>query len=144
MGGGQDTILINVTPENFFKVLTDYENYPEFVSTVRHAEIVHRNNSTVDVFMELDLIKTITYTLEMHEEPVTKLSWNLKEGDFFKVNSGSWELEPAANGKKTRATYKAEVDLSLFVPKMITKKLVNHSLPKNMQDFKARAEELYG
>lgn len=143
MGAEISTITVDVTPEQFYSVITDYEKYPEFVSTVKDCKITKRSDHTAEVYFEIDLFKSVKYTLKMTEVPQKKLTWEFLEGDFFKVNSGFWKLSPAKGGKATKAEYSVEVDFALFVPKMITKKLVSVSLPKNMEEFKDRAESLY-
>jgi hypothetical protein len=43
---------------------------------------------------------------------------------------------------KTKVTYNIDVDFGLFVPSLITNKLVGHNLPTMMKRFKDRAESL--
>lgn len=143
MGLESQSVTVNVTPEEFFKVITDFEKYPEFVSTVKKCEIKRQDGNTFEVFFEIDLIKRVKYSLKMTAVPNKKLSWTFAGGDLFKVNSGSWEIEPANGGKATKAKYTADVDFALFVPKMITKTLVGVSLPRNLEEFKQRAESLH-
>lgn len=142
--GVQGDTIVNVSPENFFKVITDYNRYHEFVTGVVASEERQRKGNEAKLYLEIDLFKRVRYTLAMKEVPSKRVSWTLHDGEGFKVNSGSWDLTPLDNGKKTKAVYNSEVAFNLFVPKMILNKLTELSLPRNLKDFKARAEELYG
>jgi len=143
MGAQSKSIIINVPPDKFYQVISDYEAYPEFLSSVKNTEIVQDEGNVKDVFYEIDLIKTIKYTLRCQANPPYGLSWSLVDGDMFKLNNGSWKLEPAEGGKATKATYSTEVDFTMFVPKMITNKLTAVSLPTTLKEFKERAESLF-
>ena len=139
-------ILVSVPPEDFYKVLIDYEQYPEFVSSVKNVEILKREDNHTQVYFELDLIKKVKYLLDMEEDSPNRLGWSLIKGDLFKVNRGAWELEEVTDSEGKRATkaiYSTEIEFSLFVPKMITKTLVAVNLPNNLKEFKNRAEKLY-
>ena len=142
MGGGSQSVVVDVSPEDFYGVITDFKHYPDFVNTVVKADVVKHTGNTYEVDFEVNLFKTIRYTLKMVGDPGKKLSWSLIRGDLFKVMNGSWELEPAAGGKSTKATYTADVDFAIFVPKMITNKLTAVSLPSTLKEFKERAESL--
>ena len=73
--------------------------------------------------------------------PNKKIEWSFVEGDIFKDNKGSWTF--TAEGKdKTKAVYDIEVEFGIFVPGLITKKLIGSNLPSMMKKFKERAESL--
>src|SRR4051812_47115311 len=104
MPGATRSIVINVPPEKFFEVITQYEKYPEFVSEVKGIK-VERNGDQTLVHYEVDLkIKTIKYSVKMSEQRPNKVSWTFVRGEFMKDNRGSWELKPAGDGK-TEAVY---------------------------------------
>lgn len=142
--GVRGETVVNVSPEDFYKVITDYNRYHEFVTGVVTSEERGRKGHEAKLYLEIDLFKRVRYTLAMKEEPNKRVSWTLHDGEGFKVNSGRWELSPLENGKKTNAVYYSEVAFNLFVPKMILNKLTELSLPRNLKDFKERAEDLYG
>ncbi len=140
MPGAQQSIRINVTPEVFFGVITDYEAYPDILPEMESAEILSRENGVTTARFTLNLIKRVTYTLRLVEVPHEGLSWSLVEGPF-KVNSGHWRLE-SLDGGCTMAHYAVEVKVGVFVPASITNRMVGKTLPALLAAFKGWAEDL--
>ncbi len=132
-------IVIKATPDQFFKVIRDYESYPEFLSSVSDTKLLENGKSMKVVEFEADLIKKIHYTLELTEAPPSRLSWKLREGDFMKKNTGAWKLK--ARGKETEATYEIEVEMKGLVPNFVVAALVEQTLPKTLDEFRLRAEQ---
>ena len=94
-----------------------------------------------DVEFTLNVIKRVTYTLRLTEQPPDKgLTWELVEG-MFKSNSGGWALEELPGGR-TKASYEVEVSVGIFVPGAIVNRLVGKTLPATLRAFKERAESL--
>ncbi len=141
MPGASDTIEILAPRQVVLSVITDYEQYPQFVPHTRSIRIRKREGNTVDVEMHIDMVKEVTYTIRLREEAPTRVSWTLVEGPF-KSNEGGWELEDLGNDR-TRATYRVDVNMGFFVPGPIVSKMVAQSLPANLKAFKARSEEVW-
>ena len=83
----------------------------------------------------------VKYTLRLTESAPNRVSWTLVDGQMMKSNEGSWVLE-AVSPSATRATYTIEVALKGLVPKSVSTGLIDSTLPKTMEAFKARAEKL--
>jgi ribosome-associated toxin RatA of RatAB toxin-antitoxin module len=132
------TIEIDAPLDRVYAVIVDYERYPEFLPEIENTEVLRRDGNTVEVEFSLNLIKRLTYTLRLVGEPGTGVSWTLVDG-MFQTNDGSWNLE-SLEGRRTRATYRIEVAVGVFVPGAITKRLVGSTLPTTLAAFKARAE----
>jgi coenzyme Q-binding protein COQ10 len=139
MAGATRSIVINAPPEKLFDVITDYDKYGEFLSEVKKVWTSERKGNEVKVHYEVDVIKTIHYTILVKEERPTRMSWTFVEGEVMKDNKGSWVLEPDGKGG-TKATYTVEMALGALVPKAIVTKLAETSLPKMLESFKRRAE----
>jgi coenzyme Q-binding protein COQ10 len=138
MAGASRSIVINAPMEKVYQIVTDYERYPEFLSEVKSLR-VDRAGGEIKVHYEVEVMKTIRYTLRMHEQPPSRVSWSFVEGEFMKDNKGGWVLEPAGEGK-TQATYNIEMALGMLVPKAVVNAMVETSLPKMLEAFKRRAE----
>lgn len=134
-----ESIEIKATPERCYGVITAYEAYPEFLPETKDVAVANKSKAGATVTYSLELIKKISYTLKMAHKPPKSVSWKLIKGDFMKKNEGEWCLDEIKKGV-TRATYKIDIDLGLFVPGMISKKLIGSSLPAMMQAFKKRIE----
>ncbi|OJH37060.1 type II toxin-antitoxin system RatA family toxin [Cystobacter ferrugineus] len=139
MAGASRSIVINAPPEKLFDVITQYEKYPEFLSEVKKIRVLERKENTVKIQYEVDVIKTIRYTILVTEERPKRMSWTFVEGEVMKDNKGSWVLEPDGQGG-TKATYTVELALGPLVPKAIVNALTETSLPKMLESFKRRAE----
>ncbi len=142
MASASTTEVFNCSCEDFFKIISDYEHYPEFLSEVKHCEIIEEQEGRKLVEFTVNVLKTFKYKLWMTEDRPNKVSWEIHSGDVFKVSTGSWVLENEAG--KVRATYNVEAQFKGFVPGPIAKGLVNVNLPNMISSYHKRVEELYG
>jgi len=140
MPGASTSIVVNVAPKVIYDVVVDFDSYTEFLPDVKKV-IVEKKGKNLIAYFEISVIKKINYKLSFQAVPNKKISWTFLGGDLFKDNQGSWEFEEVKKGQ-TKATYTVEVDFGLFVPSLITNKLVGHNLPTMMKRFKERAESL--
>jgi coenzyme Q-binding protein COQ10 len=142
MAEAQTTELFNCSTDEFYKIVSDYEKYPEFLAEVKDCKVLKTDGSRKLVEFKVNVIKDFTYRLWMTEEPSNKISWVFESGDIFKVSNGSWVLKDEAG--KTRATYAVEAKFNLFVPGMIAKALVSVNLPNMVSSYHKRVKEIYG
>jgi ribosome-associated toxin RatA of RatAB toxin-antitoxin module len=140
MPGASTSIVMDVPVKVIFDVVVDFENYSEFLPDVKKASVAKKGKYLRADF-EISVIKTVRYTLDFSIIPNKKVSWTFVEGDLFKDNTGEWTFEEIKKGQ-TKVTYVIDVDFGLFVPSIITKKLVGSNLPTMMKRFKDRAESL--
>jgi len=141
MPGASISVTINVPCKVLYEVVTDFENYPEFLSETRRVEVIRKTAKSAQVDFEIRIIKKIHYTLDYKLTPNKKVVWTFVEGDSFRDCHGSWTMKEKKKGI-TEATYNVDVSFGLFVPKKITEMLVGKNLPNLMQSFKDRAESL--
>ena len=139
MPGATRSIVINAPPEKVFDVISNFDRYGEFLSEVKKVWTSERKGNEVKVHYEINLVKTIRYTVLVKEERPTRVSWSFVEGEVMKDNKGSWLLEAEGQGR-TKATYTVDVAVGPLVPKAIINGLVEQSLPKMLDSFKRRAE----
>lgn len=138
--------ILPIDLETFYKVVTDYESYSEFVEGVSKVNIQEQSKTKLVVEYSLNLIKTFHYTLETKQElkaKSAKVSWKLIESDLMKVNNGSWTLK-AISDEETEVSYDIEVEFKGLVPKMIINKLVEGNLPSLFKSYLKRAKSLHG
>ena len=128
-------------PEDFFKIVADYEAYPEFLPEVKNAKVIKKEGSKKLVEFSISLVKSFRYRLWMEETP-RKISWSLESGDMFKVSNGSWVIEPEKD--HTKATYSIEVEFKGFLPGPVAKGLVSLNLPNMMSSYQERVKNIYG
>jgi coenzyme Q-binding protein COQ10 len=142
MAKASTTEVFNCTPEQFFKIISDYEKYHEFLQEVKSCKVIKSEGSRKLVEYNVSVIKSFKYSLWMTESPPTGISWEFGGGDVFKTSLGSWKLENEAG--KTRATYSVEATFSMFVPGPIANALVSVNLPGMMSAYTKRVSQLYG
>lgn len=142
MAEAQTTELFNCTVDELYKIVSDYEKYPEFLAEVRDCKVVKTDGGKKLVEFTVSVIKDFKYRLWMTEEAPSKVSWVFESGDIFKVSNGSWVLKDEAG--KTRATYMVEAKFNLFVPGPIAKALVSVNLPNMISSYHKRVKEIYG
>lgn len=130
------------SPEQFFKIISDFESYPEILAEVKECKVVRSEGSRKLVEFNVAVIKTFTYRMWITEEAPKRMSWTLESGDIFKTSTGFWELTD--KGGKTEATYSVEATFKVFVPGMVAKALVSVNLPNMMSAYQKRVKELYG
>lgn len=143
MAKAQTTELFNCTPEEFYKIIADYEKYPEFLKEVKSCRVIKSegaNKKQVDY--SISLIKDFKYILQMHETPNQKIEWEFVSGDIFKTMKGFWKLEPEAG--KCRATYSVEATFGMFVPGPIANGAISVNLPNMISSYHKRVNQLYG
>ncbi len=142
MASATRTEVMNASKENILAVLKDYESYSEFMDGVSSVKVLEKKGNVSKAQYDLNVIKTFSYVLELTESE-HGISWTFESGDIFSVNNGSWELEDLGDGT-TEVTYNIEVEIKIKMmgTGMITKKLVNTSLPSMMKSVEKRAQNL--
>lgn len=142
MASAQTTEVFNCSVEQFFKIISDYEKYPEFLKEVSKTKVLQANGVKKLVEFEVSVIKSFKYNLWLSESAPNEISWQLESGDMFKTSVGSWKLQDEAG--KCRASYQLDATFNMFVPGPIAKALVNVNLPAMMSSYHKRVQELYG
>jgi ribosome-associated toxin RatA of RatAB toxin-antitoxin module len=142
MASAQTTEVFNCSVEQFYKVISDYEKYPEFLKEVTKTKVLQSSGNKKLVEFNVSVIKSFKYSLWLAEVSKNELTWELASGDVFKTSVGSWKLKEEAG--KCRATYNIDATFNLFVPGPIAKALVNVNLPAMMSSYHKRVADLYG
>ncbi len=133
--------LISVPFDKLFDTITAYEKYAEFVDSVKDVKVT-REVGRLEVQYSLSVMgKDFTYTLKHSEDRSQgRISWELLSSDFFKKNTGHWELKKEGEGA-TFARYQLDVEFKVPIPGFILNKLVKGSLPSLMKNFEDRAKQ---
>lgn len=142
MAKASTTEVFNCTREEFFKIISDYEKYHEFLQEVKKCTVLKTEGNRKLVEYQVSVIKSFKYSLWMTETPPHSIQWEFAGGDVFKTSLGSWKLEDEAG--KCRATYAVEATFSLFVPGPIANALVSVNLPGMMSAYHKRVAQLHG
>ena len=134
--------VMEVPKSALFKVITDFEKYPEFVDEVVSVEILPGATPTKkQVKFELEVIKRFDYVLEFDIKGQEEVAWRLVSSNIFKKNEGKWVLKEEGAGK-TGVTYSLDIGLGFLVPGWVSKKLTETNLPKMLDGFESRAKKV--
>ena len=138
MASASRSVVIDVSPEAFYRVVQDYARYPEFLPELKSVR-VHQPEVTYWLDVKLQLIE---FTLRHEPRGPERIEWHLvRGGEFMRKNEGAWTFERTAAGF-TRATYAIDIDLGPLVPSNLEKALAERGLPNMLANFKTRAEQL--
>ncbi len=135
---------LSVEPKKLLEVITGYDSYPEFVDGCRSATMTRSPQSDlIRVSYQVSVMsQDVTYTLDhRHDLKSGRVDWVLVESNFFKKNTGRWEVRPTAQGKSD-VLYTLEVDFKVPVPGFILNRLVKGSLPGMVRSFEKRANSV--
>ena len=128
-----------VSPAMVWSVLTDYENYPRFISSMRESKIVTRNADGV-VVDQAGSVGFLFFSMEMSvrlliaEFPPSVVVARGIEGSF-RDSLGRYELRPRGSG--TRLIYNGRFLPDFFVPPLIGMNLVDYLLHRNFAEVVA-------
>jgi coenzyme Q-binding protein COQ10 len=142
MASATHSEVFNCSAEEFYKIISDYEKYPEFLSEVKGMKILKSEGGKKLVEYSVSMIKSFKYTCWMTEVAGASIHWEFANGDIFKKMSGSWVLQDQPGGK-VKATYSVSADFSLFVPGPVANGLVSVNLPNMMNVYKKRVQQIY-
>ena len=133
------SIDIAASPAEIMAVLADFERYPEWVDSMKSAEVLTRSDGkakTVRMVLDHNLVKD-DYVLSYEWQP-TRVSWQLVEGKLLKAMDGAYELE--AKGPQTTVTYHLTVDVNLPMIGLFKRKAEKTIIDGALKNLKRRVE----
>ena len=143
MASANTTEIFNCTAEEFFKIVSDYEKYPEFLPEVKAVKVFKTTPDFKEMEYHVSLIKTFKYKLKVTEIAPSKVEFVFTEGDVFKTMKGIWNIA-AEGADKCKVQYNVEATFGLLVPGPMANTLVSVNLPMMMSNFKNRVKKIYG
>lgn len=142
MASATTSAIFNCTAEEFFKLISDYEKYPEFLTEVKAVKILKTSGATKEMEYSVSLIKSFKYKLKVEEKAPTEIKFQFIGGDVFKTMKGSWNIKP--KGEKCEVDYSVEASFGMLVPDAVAKPLVSANLPMMIENIKKRIKKVYG
>lgn len=142
MASAKKVEIFDFPMEQIYAVISDFENYSEFLPEVKSAKIIKEKGKKKTVQMSVSMIKEFTYNIIATLDEPNGLSWVFESGEIFKSNSGSWKLK-AISDTQTQVTYEVSAEFKLFVPGAIAKKLIAVNLPQMLETYKKRIAEVF-
>jgi len=130
-------MTIKATPYQIWKVLTDYENISNFVSSLRKSEI--KDSTTERVLLEQEALgkkffitRRVRVLLEVNEIPYKRIEFEDTLRKDFAFYKGSWEIR---NGTAEReVVYRLDCQRLFVVPNFIAKDALKKSATELLAD----------
>ena len=138
----QRTEYFNCSLEQLYKLLTDYESYPTFLKEVQSCRIIKSKGDTCWVEYEMELIRIFKYVNKHTHNGSNEIHWVFESGDLFQSMEGSWKLTQQEG--VTKAQYSLRIQWGLFMPRVVSQKILNIHLPALMKSYHRQVEKLYG
>ena len=135
---------VKAAPAAVWKVLTDYENMPEFVPDLEKTRVISRNGNRVIVEQSgaarfLFLSRKIHLVVQVAEEPISAIDISLVSGDM-KVYSCRWELSALPDGG-TRIAYSGKLVPKFYVPGRLGSNIIRRDIERMMTAVLARLDQ---
>jgi ribosome-associated toxin RatA of RatAB toxin-antitoxin module len=126
-----------VAPAAVWAVLTDYERYPHFISSMRESKIVARRPEGLVVaqkgsFSFLFFAQEIDARLLVSEFPPNVIESRAIEGDF-RVMQGRYEI--LQRGSAVRLSYTGRLQPNFILPPIIGTSIVRYVLLRNLREM---------
>ncbi len=140
--GGTALALVRASPDQVWRVITDYPGHPRYYPRVTATEVVERDARRVVVRYQVG-IGPFSFAFHMDKFPDERrrrIDWHLAEGrshGFFRENSGYWQVDPAE--PDSLVTYAIAVRTSL--PTFLTQSSERASLTDTVLALRKLVED---
>jgi uncharacterized membrane protein len=118
-------ITVKASPEQVWKVLTDYQNVPHIFSNVSRCSVVEDSKEHKLVAFKVKTCGnffTFNYILEVREIEPISIEWSQASG-AFKVNEGYWHIDASEDGQSSLVTYAKFIDAAPIPQSMVNKEI---------------------
>lgn len=133
-------ILINITPEKVWSILTDFDNYPNWNPFIKSIDGEVKVGNKIKARIRQSESKEMTFnpkilTFETNKE----LSW-LGHLLFAGLFDGEHKFELIDNGNRTTTFRQSEKFKGIFVP--LLKKQLDNNTKKGFEEMNRKLKEL--
>ena len=128
---------LSVPPALVWSVLTDYEHYPDFISSMRESKVLSRGPDGVIVeqkgsFSILFFSQAIEVRLLVSEFPPNAIESRAIAGDF-RVLRGRYELKVV--GDRVRLSYSGRLQSEFSLPPIFGSSIVRYLILRNFREM---------
>jgi ribosome-associated toxin RatA of RatAB toxin-antitoxin module len=140
--------FVRATPEQAWRVLTDYDRLPDFVPDLVSARLLSRSGNVARIEQKnnagiMFVSHTVRMVLQVEEAPCSTIDVRLIEGDMKRYDI-HWDLEPeSVDGMPgTRITFSGVMEPKFLVPPLFGRAVVQTSLKNTLEAVVAEIERL--
>lgn len=143
-------LLVETSVDHAWQVLTDYDNFSEFMPGVSNSELIE-NNGDRKIFEQINKIKTLIFSVEsrvkvaINESYPAQIDFEAVDGDLPRLN-GKWILEPvspypSAPPDRVLITHKVSVEPGKSLSEQLFFGIYEDRLQKTLEAVKAEVEK---
>lgn len=143
-------ILVNASMDTAWQVLTDYDNFDQFLPEVTESELVEANGDR-KVFEQINKVKVFLFDkksrvrIAVQETYPQTIMFNIVDGDLETLD-GTWKLEavspyPSAPPDQVLLTHQVEVEPGSIISKSVFFDIYENSLKDTLAAIKAEVEQ---
>ena len=135
-----NSIAIKAPKERVFEIISNFAKYPKFIPEIEDVKVISKSKTRAKARFTVNLMKLISYTLDMKLSSPDRISWTLIEGEFMESNDGAWELT-SLEKNLTDASFTIDIGFPFWVPSSLAEGAIKSTMPKMMKHFKMEAEK---
>ena len=139
-----ERMVIRASPDHCYKVLIDFERYPEWASDIKAVSVEQRDDQGRPLrvaFRAGAFGRSTSYTLSYdYSSAPSRLSWCQVDGDVTRRLDGSYEIYPTDDGSAD-ITYHLVVELKVPLPVFVKRRAEGRITYTALRELRARAEE---
>ncbi|BBX10634.1 SRPBCC family protein [Mycolicibacterium aichiense] len=137
------TVEVNADADTILRIVADFETYPEWNPEAKAVYVLARYDDGRPSQLRLDMEiqgQSGTFIQAVYYPGEGQIQTVLQQGEVFTKQDQLFSV--VAMGPSSLLTVDLEVEVSLPVPDMMVKKLINDVLEHLADNLKTRAEQL--
>ena len=137
------TIEVNADAASILGIVADFESYPQWNEEVKAVYVLARYNDGRPSQLRIDTEiqgQPGTYIQAVYYPSPAQIQTVMQQGDLFTKQEQLFSV--VEMGPSSLLTVDLDVEISLPVPNMMMKKIVNEALDHLADNLKSRAEHL--
>jgi ribosome-associated toxin RatA of RatAB toxin-antitoxin module len=138
------SITIDADPATIMSVIADFQHYPAWAESVKHAQVVTTGPDgrarEVDFSLDAGIVQD-QYRLRYVWTGNTRVEWELVHGEVLRHQRGSYSLRPGPGGG-TEVTYSLAVELAMPMLGQLRRKAERVVMDTALRELKRRVESL--
>lgn len=134
----EEPVIIRADVDTFFRVVTNMEAYPEFLSSIRSVDLLRQNAREIWAGIDSHLVLNWHYLQVLRPEPPYRIGWEMIEGPFREAR-GEWLVE-AVHADRLETLYVATIEFGRFVPRRFVEMGMRTALPELLRQYARRME----
>jgi ribosome-associated toxin RatA of RatAB toxin-antitoxin module len=137
------TVEVNADADSILRIVADFETYPDWNTEVKAVYILARYDDGRPSQLRLDMEiqgQSGTFIQAVYYPGEGQIQTVLQQGEVFTKQDQLFSV--VAMGPSSLLTVDLEVEVSLPIPDMMVKKLINDVLEHLADNLKTRAEQL--